>query len=446
MDMLVQMAEKLEAEQNTINEKVDASDDSSSLAKQTQPQKSASDEFKTLKDQFDQLKKMDESTQMIPEKEKNEASEQVNNPEIPQDMQDMRSGMSMGSSGMCQNKGKRLSRNLNQLTMAMRNAQKSMQQQQKLEIARKMQKAAEDLLYLSSRQEALLDSTQAYQNTGDGLRKMAPSQMQIAGASSRVAEAISELSKETIFINATLMRLLGQALQDMSDATNHLDRRFSGGAMQSEASAMSDLNKTVFLLLQARSNAMSSGSGSGMQELMSQLKQMSQMQGGINEQTMMLPRPGTPLTLGQQQALQQLAAQQQALSQQMEKLNEEFGKRGEMLGRLDALGEEMKKVAQDLQKNNAGEETIKRQERILTRLLDAQKSVNRQEFSRQRKAEEGIDIVRKSPILPNDLSSDNGSLSGLIKKALEEQYPRQYEKLIRAYFKAIENEAAPIDK
>ena len=33
----------------------------------------------------------------------------------------------------------------------------------------------------------------------------------------------------------------------------------------------------------------------------------------------------------------------------------------------------------------------------------------------------------------------------MIKKALEEQYPRQYEKLIRAYFKSFQDEGAPVE-
>jgi myosin heavy subunit len=170
---------------------------------------------------------------------------------------------------------------------------------------------------------------------------------------------------------------------------------------------------------------------------------MSQAQAGINEQTLMqMPQPGMSMNMGQQQALQRLAAEQEALRRQMEELNDEFGKRGEMLGRLDKLGEEMKRVAEDLKRSRVNDETIKRQENILTRLLDAQKSVNRQEYSRKRQSEQGIDVVRRSPTLPDEGLGDDGGLSDLIKKALEEDYPRQYEKLIRAYFKSFQNQGA----
>ena len=447
MDMLVQLAEKITKDQQAINESTDAAADSAALAKQLQPEKNASNEFDILKDQFAQLEQMDQKEQMIPAQEKKEAGEQVNNPEIPQDFQDMQQGMCSGSKGMCKNKGKKLHKELDEMTMALKNAQKAMQDQQRQEIARKMQKAAQDLLYLSGRQETLLDSTRAYQSTGDGLRKMASNQMQIAGASSRTAELISELSKESIFINITLMKFLGMTLSDMSDATSHLDKRSAQGAIQSEQSAMANLNKTVYLLFQARENAMSSSSGSGMQEMMQQMQQMAQMQAGINEQTMMqIPQPGMQMNMGRQQALQKLAAEQEMLRQTLEEMNDQFGKRGEMLGRLDQLGEEMKKVAEDLKRQRVNQETINRQQGILSRLLEAQKSVNRRDYSKKRQAELGADVVRRSPSLPDELNGDDAWISEMIRKALDENYPRQYEKLIRAYFKSIQNQGGRIEE
>ena len=106
----------------------------------------------------------------------------------------------------------------------------------------------------------------------------------------------------------------------------------------------------------------------------------------------------------------------------------------------------MKKVAEDLRNNNVNRETIRRQEGILSRLLDTQKSVNRREYSKKRKAETGLEFSRLSPILPNDLNSDSERVMDIIKRALEEQYPRQYERLIKSYFKSFQNEGGNLDQ
>jgi hypothetical protein len=199
-------------------------------------------------------------------------------------------------------------------------------------------------------------------------------------------------------------------------------------------------------LLQAKKNAMKSGSGSGMEQFMEQMQKMSQCQSGINQQTMsMMPRPGMQLSMQQQEMMGQLGAQQEMLRQQLQEMNDQFGKQGDMLGRLDQLGEEMKKVVDDLDRKNVNRQTIDRQQQILSHMLDAQKSVHREDYTKKRKAEQGQDIVRKSPTLDN-MRTDENSLSAMIKKALEEQYPRQYEKLIRAYFKSFQEEGAPVDK
>jgi hypothetical protein len=116
-----------------------------------------------------------------------------------------------------------------------------------------------------------------------------------------------------------------------------------------------------------------------------------------------------------------------------------------MLGRFDALGEEMKKVAEDLQNARVDRRTIERQERILSRLLDAQKSVNRREYSRKRKAESGSEFNRKSPEFPADMTEENERLLDIIKKALQEKYPRKYERLIKAYFRSLQDGGAALE-
>ena len=159
----------------------------------------------------------------------------------------------------------------------------------------------------------------------------------------------------------------------------------------------------------------------------------------------MMPKPGMSMNQSQQQSLRSLAAQQEALRQQMQELQDEYGERGNILGRLNALGEEMKKVADDLRNSKVDQKTIERQEQILSRLLDTQKSVNRREYSKKRKAESGSEFNRRSPELTGDAVGENEELMELIKKALQEKYPRKYDRLIKAYFKSLQNDDATFE-
>jgi len=446
MDLLAELAQKILEDQIEINEKVTCSQDSACLADLETPQQANQNQFNSLKEQFEQLKQMDQNTQIVPEDSKADAEKQLNNPEIPEDFNGMKSSMCQGSMGNCQSRGKRLKQNLSELAEAMKKARDNMQQRMKAQTAKKIQKAAEDILYLSNRQETILDSTQAHNRTREIIRSFAGPQSQIESAALRSAELISEISNETVFINAALLRLMGQILKDLAEASRNLDKSLANSAARSEKSAMANMNILVMMLMQAKSNACSSNSGSGMSEMMEKLAQCTKGQQGINNQTLMqMPQPGMSLSLSQQQAMRRLAAQQEALRQQMQELHDQYGKRGDMLGRLDALGEEMKKVAEDLRNMRVDRRTIERQERILSRLLDAQKSVNRREYSRKRKAETGSEFSRRSPELPPDFMQKNERLLDIIKKALQEKYPRKYERLIKAYFKSLQNDGAALE-
>jgi len=144
----------------------------------------------------------------------------------------------------------------------------------------------------------------------------------------------------------------------------------------------------------------------------------------------------------QQSQLSRMAAEQRAIQQEMEKLDQDYGESSDVLGNLKNLANEMEKIAEDLATFKIDRSTIQRQQQILSRMLDAQKSVRERELSRKRKAQSGKDYVRKSP--PHLLNSKNQDLTGKsLQEALKEGYTPDYEKLIEEYFRRlnqIENE------
>jgi hypothetical protein len=79
--------------------------------------------------------------------------------------------------------------------------------------------------------------------------------------------------------------------------------------------------------------------------------------------------------------------EQEAVRKSLEQLNKEAQAGGEqknMLGDLDKIAEEMKEVVQNLTQNNVNPETLRKQERILSRLLDASKSMRERDYEKKR--------------------------------------------------------------
>jgi hypothetical protein len=139
--------------------------------------------------------------------------------------------------------------------------------------------------------------------------------------------------------------------------------------------------------------------------------------------------------------LRRMAGEQAQIQKSLEELAREANAAKNALGKLDEVGKQMGEVVNDMKDMNVDERTIKRQEQILTRLLDAQRSVREREYSPRRESRPGEDIVRMSPTMRNPHTEAEQLRQDLL-KALEGHYAKDYEQLIRLYFDALAREKA----
>jgi O6-methylguanine-DNA--protein-cysteine methyltransferase len=116
---------------------------------------------------------------------------------------------------------------------------------------------------------------------------------------------------------------------------------------------------------------------------------------------------------------------------------EALGKR-KALGDLDRIAEDMKEVLTDMQSGTITPDTRRRMERILSRLLDATRSMYERDYEKTRESRPGEDVARQSP-------------SELRLKALEQiqryrdflrtwqlGYTKDYEQLIQRYMEQLQ--------
>ena len=117
------------------------------------------------------------------------------------------------------------------------------------------------------------------------------------------------------------------------------------------------------------------------------------------------------------------------------------GEYSRLLGDLDQISKEMQEVQTDLAQGNVNPETIKKEERILSRLLDSQRSTRERDYEKRRTSEAGKCISRPSPA-EIDLSTQEGKnrLRQELLKILEGKYSKDYEELIKKYFEQLEKE------
>jgi len=98
-------------------------------------------------------------------------------------------------------------------------------------------------------------------------------------------------------------------------------------------------------------------------------------------------------------------------------------------------------VVTDMKGEKLDDELIQKQEHILSKLLDAQKSINERDYEKERESRSGETVVRESPA-ELDLSNPRAldKISDELNKAVKEGYLRDYEDLIRNYYEILQKE------
>ena len=99
----------------------------------------------------------------------------------------------------------------------------------------------------------------------------------------------------------------------------------------------------------------------------------------------------------------------------------------------------MRETERELRGGRLSEETLQRQQNILQRLLEAERSVNQRGREEQRQSETGHD--RPDPDRPDHLDAPEGPADRLrhdLIRALESGYAPDYQDLIKRYFEQLQ--------
>lgn len=396
-------------------------------------------EAKNLKD------KMEEFPKDMPLEKMDKAQQDLMNKQLQQKTQKSAQQMKSGQMKQAKQTQQETKQDLEQFMAEMQDVKESLQEQMQREVLNKMRKAVQNLLELSKEQEALKQETQKLDPNSQRFRENAQQQMDMVGDLNNVANSMGEISKKSFAISPEMGKEIGNAMRQMAQALQNMEQRNPGGASQQQNDAMGSMNRAA-MMMQGAMNAMKKGGGQGMgmAGLMQRLGQMSGMQAGINAQTGQSMGQGHGLSAQQAAEYGRIAGQQGALRKSLEELAKEAKDAGELsklLGDLDRVAKDMAEVQTDLEQGNVNPETIKKQDRILSRLLDSQRSMRERDFEKRRRAEVGKDYRRTNPA-DIDLTTQEGrsKLRQELLQMLGEKYSKDYEDLIRKYFEELEKE------
>jgi hypothetical protein len=164
---------------------------------------------------------------------------------------------------------------------------------------------------------------------------------------------------------------MAEAQQKVQQATQAAGAAGQPGGSERAEGAMRDaaqaLNQALSSLVRDRERVNSANSASGFSEMLEQMKQLAQQQGSLNGEMQGLQLlPGGPQGQQAQQQARALARQQREVAEGLQDVSDL-----DPTGRLDALAQEAKQVAQALDRGGPDPTVAARQQQLYRRLLDA---------------------------------------------------------------------------
>ena len=303
-----------------------------------------------------------------------------------------------------------------------------------------VRRAAQDLLSLQRAAEANLGSSAAARERGDR-------QSDLAEGTARVTDSLWALAKRSPFIGRDLAEALGRAVGGLRQSSRLLgEGNRAGGEEAGRVAAEALLDAVVQLRRTGDSMCRNPGQGQPGGSVPVRMDQLGQDQGALNDRTRRLSQRLSEqmrLSAGDRGELERAAAEQARLRDELRRIAEEDRERRQLLGDLGRTAEEMREVEEALRRGRFGDELEQRQQHILSRLLDAQRSVNRRDFEPERESRPGEDARRASPApLPAALLRESDRLRLDLLKAQADRYPAQYRAFVEAYLRALNSGGA----
>ncbi len=449
------------ADKNDQNKMNELSEKQNDIKKDT---KDFSEEIKKLIDEINKMKEQ-MSAEDLEDLQKNM---QQKNPENK--MQQSESDLQKGQKNQSQKTQEEIMKDLQELSEQMKNAMENMMDSQDMnnKLKEKLESLKKQLEEMSKKQQELKEKTDDTDQGDKG--EFGENKKEQGDLQSELSQAIDDLmnaSKMGMQMSPEMGKELGNAYNKMDKAGKELGEMDKKNASQNQGKAKESLDNATKMLgdmLGQMGNDGKDGKdgkggkspGGNMGQMMQRLGEIIAQQMGLNGKTGKMGKMGqtgengekgnngkgtspNDLSDNQKQEMQRLALEQEAIKKSMEQLNEELKKEQErsgekVLGDLDQVKKEMEEIVKQLEENKYDDKLAEKQNRILSRMLDAQLSQREKDFEPKRESRPGENMTRTTP--PEIVIQGPNPVNALKEdflKLQKEGFTDDYEALIEKY-------------
>ena len=307
---------------------------------------------------------------------------------------------------------KKAAKQMKDLAQQMEDSQEENEDDQLEEDASNIRMILENLVRLSFDQEELIKDTRVVVRSDPRYTEIVFRQKEFSEKLKVVEDSLNAIAKRQIMIKPIVAKELAAVNQNIVLTLEAMDNRNINIAVAKQQYTMTALNNLAILLNeslekmkeQMSMNMQSKGGSKSCQKPSSKggkmsAKNMKDLQQKIGQQLEKL-KTGLEGTKkqgignmqqqsGMNREIARLAAQQEALRNEMQKYQDQMGSKGMRdKGSLNEAAREMEKIEKDLINRNITRETMLRQQNILTRLLESEKAEKTREQEEKRESTE----------------------------------------------------------
>ncbi len=449
VDELIKRTEELSREQKSLEEQTEQNDllDKNKRDELSSRQEDITNDLKKMEEEMQKLKEKMSGLDDMPLEEMEKLMEEFSKQQNEKLSKNASENIQQQQQEMAMQQQQQLQSNMNQMNDMMMQMQNEMKQKNQVQTFTDMMRILDNLISLSKEQEELKEESQNLDPNSSSLNKLAQEQSKLSDNLKNILRQMAELSQKTFAISPEMGEALGKANQNMQMSLQSMQNRNGSFSAIQQGEAMKYLNEAASMMKSSMEGMMQSGGQGGMMSMMQQLQQMSGQQMNLNNMTQMLKQMQQGNLSPQQQAeFQRLGQQQELIRKSMDQLNQEAklsGQSKKLPGDLDNILERMQEVITDMNTQKLDDELIQKQENILSKMLDAQRSINERDFEKKRESRSGETVLRDSPYELNlSLEDAINKIRDELNRAVREGYTKDYEELIIKYYESLQEDGS----
>ncbi len=254
----------------------------------------------------------------------------------------------------------------------------------KKELSEDLDRSAQEMLQMARQQQQLAQRAQQ----GEDPKNLKQEQSALQQGMERASERMGKAGQKSSLVSPKSQRAMADARRQVEQATKESNEGGQSGKESADAmkQAADALNQAAASLVRDRERTNNASSASGFAEAMQEMQKLAGQQGSLNAQASgMMPTPGPGAGQQKQAALdkaRQMAQSERAIARKLEQVAD-----ADATGKAEELAREARQIAQSLETGGADKSVLERQQRLFRRLLDAGRSMEKDDKDESGKRE-----------------------------------------------------------